>query len=65
MYDWYSVTTNADGALSYTITVDNSNNVYAELFDGDGTTELNGNYTSQLRQLLQKMGLLLVPTILE
>ncbi|MBK8874427.1 MAG: T9SS type A sorting domain-containing protein [Bacteroidetes bacterium] len=46
VYDWYSVTTNADGALSYTITVDNSNNVYAELFDGDGTTELNGNYTT-------------------
>jgi hypothetical protein len=46
VYDWYSVTTNADGALSFTITVDNSNNVYAELFDGDGTTELNGNYTT-------------------
>ena len=44
--DWYSVTTNADGRLYWTITVDNGQNVYAELFDGDGTTNLGGSYTT-------------------
>lgn len=45
-YDWYKVTTNADGKIQYTLTVDNGQDVYAELFDGDGTTFLEGSYTT-------------------
>ncbi|HCI57517.1 MAG TPA: hypothetical protein DFH96_01950 [Bacteroidetes bacterium] len=45
-YDWYKVTTNADGKIQYTLTVDNGQHVYAELFDGDGTTFLEGSYTT-------------------
>ncbi|MEO8770888.1 MAG: GEVED domain-containing protein [Ferruginibacter sp.] len=44
--DWWKVTVNADGRLDYTITSDNGQNVYAQLYDGDGTTYLVGNYTS-------------------
>ena len=44
--DWWKITVNADGRLDYTITSDNANNVYAQLFDGDATTFLVGSYTT-------------------
>ena len=46
MFDWYKITTTSDGQLTWTITSNNGQNVYAQLFDGDGTTYLAGNYTS-------------------
>jgi hypothetical protein len=44
-YDWYKITTTAYGNLSWTITSHNGQNVYAQLFDSDGTTYLGGNFT--------------------
>ncbi|MEP7163057.1 MAG: GEVED domain-containing protein [Ferruginibacter sp.] len=44
--DWYKITTTEDGKISFTITSENNQNVYAQLFDGDGTSYLVGNYTS-------------------
>jgi hypothetical protein len=44
--DWWKVTTTLDGQISFTITSVNGQNVYAELFDGDGATKLAGNFTS-------------------
>lgn len=44
--DWWKVTTNQDGKLNFTITSHNGQNVYAQLFDNDGTTFLAGSYTS-------------------
>lgn len=44
--DWYKVTTNLDGKLNFTITSHNGQNVYAELFDNNGTTNFGGNYTT-------------------
>lgn len=44
--DWYKVTTNAEGQLNWTITVANGKNVYAQLYDINGTTFLGGNYTT-------------------
>jgi len=43
--DWWKVNVTADGQLFFTITSDNGQNVYAELFDGDATTYLAGSYT--------------------
>jgi hypothetical protein len=44
--DWWAVTVNLDGRLDFTITSLNSQNVYALLYDGDGTTILAGSYTT-------------------
>ncbi|MBL0356254.1 MAG: pre-peptidase C-terminal domain-containing protein [Chitinophagaceae bacterium] len=44
--DWWKVTVNADGRLDFSITVDNGQNVYAQLFDGDAATFLAGSYTT-------------------
>ena len=44
--DWWKIIVNADGRLDYSITVENGLNVYAQLFDGDGVTQLAGNYTT-------------------
>lgn len=44
--DWWQVNITDDGRLDFTITSGNGQNTYAELFDGDGITELAGNYTS-------------------
>ena len=43
--DWYKVTTNADGRLRLTMTSANGQNVYANLYDNNGTTLLASNYT--------------------
>ncbi|MCC7232796.1 MAG: T9SS type A sorting domain-containing protein, partial [Bacteroidia bacterium] len=43
--DYWSVNVVADGELSWTITSENGQTVYAMLLDGDGTTVLAGNYT--------------------
>ncbi len=44
--DWWKVTVAADGRLDFTITSDNGQNVFAQLYDGDGTTYLAGGYTT-------------------
>jgi len=44
--DWYSITLPQDGKLEWTITSHNSQNVFAQVFDYDGTTLLGGNYTT-------------------
>ncbi|MBX7109555.1 MAG: T9SS type A sorting domain-containing protein [Chitinophagales bacterium] len=44
--DWYQVTTAADGRLTLALSVSNGQYVYWQLFDGNGTTYLNGAYTS-------------------
>lgn len=44
--DWYQVTTAFDGKLKLTLNVANGQYVYWQLFDGNGTTYLNGIYTS-------------------
>ncbi len=44
--DWWVVNTTFDGRISYNITSLNGQFVYAELFDGDGTTLLAGSYTN-------------------
>ncbi|MBK6400017.1 MAG: T9SS type A sorting domain-containing protein [Bacteroidetes bacterium] len=45
-YDWWAVNVNADGRLNVTLTVDNGQNTYAQLFDGDAVTLLAGSYTT-------------------
>ena len=45
-YDWYAVTTDADGKLEVTFTSLNGQYVYYSLYDGDGTTQLASSYTS-------------------
>lgn len=45
-YDWWKVTTTLDGRINWTITSHNGQNVYAELYDNNGTTFLGGSYTS-------------------
>lgn len=44
--DWYVVSPNSDGLITLKITSHNGQNVYAELFDNDGVTDLTGSYTS-------------------
>lgn len=56
-YDWYKVTTNADGRLRLTMTSANGQNVYAYLYDNDGTTELASSYTSGSAVVVNKDGL--------
>ncbi len=45
-FDWYKVTLPADGRLRLRISSYNGQNVWAYLFDNDGTTQLNANYTT-------------------
>ncbi|MBK8847377.1 MAG: T9SS type A sorting domain-containing protein [Bacteroidetes bacterium] len=45
-FDWWKVTTTLDGRINWTITSHNGQNVYAELYDNNGTTFLGGSYTS-------------------
>ncbi len=49
--DWFSVTTNAEGELSIDITSVNGQNVYAQLFDGNGTTLLVSDYTTSTKTI--------------
>ncbi len=51
--DWYKVNVVQDGSLSFTITSENGQNVYAQLFDGDGTSYFVGNYTTATATYLQ------------
>ncbi len=44
--DWYKLTTNQDGMISVTITSQNGQNVWAYLYDNDGVTQLNAQYTT-------------------
>ncbi|MEP6684045.1 MAG: pre-peptidase C-terminal domain-containing protein [Parafilimonas sp.] len=44
--DWYKVTTNADGRLRLTMTSANGQNVWAYLFDNNGTTLIASGYTA-------------------
>lgn len=46
-FDWYKVTTVSDGMLNITITSNNGQNVWAYLFDNDGTL-LHNEYTSSI-----------------
>ncbi len=45
-FDWYKVTTNADGRLRLTMKSGNAQNVYVYLFDNDATTLLDKGYTA-------------------
>ncbi len=44
--DWFEINLPNDGMLSYSITSHNNQNVYAQLFDGNGTSYIVGNYTT-------------------
>ncbi len=55
--DWYKVTTNADGRLRLTMTSANGQNVYANLFDNNGTTLLASAYTASSAVLVNLDGL--------
>ncbi len=44
--DWYKITTNADGRIRLTMSSANGQNVWAYLYDNDGTTVLGSSYTS-------------------
>ncbi len=55
--DWYKVTTNADGRLRLTMTSANGQNVWAYLYDNDGTTQLGGAYTSGSAVVVNRDGL--------
>ncbi len=44
--DWYKFTTTLDGQINISLNVFNNQNVYAQLFDGDGVTVLTGSYTT-------------------
>jgi Secretion system C-terminal sorting domain/Fibronectin type III domain len=43
--DWYKLTTNADGEISLTLTPANNTATYVTIYDNNGTTVLNSNYT--------------------
>ena len=55
--DWYKVTTIADGRLRLTMSSANNQNVYAVLYDGNGTTPLDSSYTSGTSVVVNKDGL--------
>ena len=55
--DWYKVTTPADGRLRLTMTSANGQNVWAYLYDNDGTTQLAAGYTSGSAVVVNKDGL--------
>ncbi len=44
--DWYKITTTADGRLQLNMASGNGQNVWAELFDTDGSTYITGSYTT-------------------
>ncbi|MEO8710927.1 MAG: pre-peptidase C-terminal domain-containing protein [Parafilimonas sp.] len=44
--DWYKLTTNADGRIRLTMASANGQNVFAYLFDNNGTTLIASGYTS-------------------
>ncbi|HRI19635.1 MAG TPA: pre-peptidase C-terminal domain-containing protein [Panacibacter sp.] len=56
-FDWYKVTTNADGRLRLTMTSANGKNVWAYLYDNDGTTQLAAGYTAGSAVVVNKDGL--------
>lgn len=45
-FDWYKVTTNADGRLRLRLTSGNGTFVWAYLYDNDGVSQLNAEYTN-------------------
>ncbi len=55
--DWYKVTTNADGRLRLTMTSANGQNVWAYLYDNDGTTLLASGYTAGSAVVVNQDGL--------
>ncbi len=56
-FDWYKVTTNADGRLRLTMHSGNGQNVYATLFDNNGTTQLATGYTTGNAVVVNQDGL--------
>ncbi|MGB3074502.1 MAG: T9SS type A sorting domain-containing protein, partial [Chitinophagales bacterium] len=44
--DWYKIVTPKDGQINLTITSENGQYVYLQLYDNDGTTLLKSNYTN-------------------
>lgn len=44
--DWWTLSTNGDGKISLTMAVSNGQNVYWQLYDHDGITQLGSTYTS-------------------
>ena len=44
--DWYSITTTSDGMISLNLQSNNGQNVWAYLYDNDGVTLLNSQYTT-------------------
>ncbi|MFZ1800129.1 MAG: T9SS type A sorting domain-containing protein [Chitinophagaceae bacterium] len=56
-FDWYKVTTNADGRLRLTMTSGNGQYIYAYLYDNDGTTELAHGNTYTSAAIVNKDGL--------
>ena len=44
--DWYKVTTNAEGVLRFTLNPVNGQPTYITLYDNDGTTVLNSQYSN-------------------
>lgn len=55
--DWYKVTTTADGRLRLTMASANGQNVWAYLYDNNGTTLLASGYTSGTAVVVNKDGL--------
>ncbi len=46
--DWYKLTTNADGLIRLTLTPANGQYTFVTLYDHDGTTVLNSNYSNSV-----------------
>src|SRR5262249_3264185 len=44
--DWYKLVTTKDGQITATITSANGQYIWVYLYDNDGTTQLNANYTN-------------------
>jgi hypothetical protein len=55
--DWYKLVTNSGGRIRLKITSANGQNVWAYLFDNDGTTQLDAGYTSGSAVVVNKDGL--------
>ena len=56
-FDWYKITPAADGRIRLTMTSANGQNVWAYLYDNDGTTVLASGYTSGSAVVVDKDGL--------
>lgn len=56
-FDWYKITTTADGRIRLTVTSGNGQNVWAELYDNNGATQLAAAYTTGTAVLVNKDGL--------